>query len=222
MKNLYRGVIACLLAIGVSACGFNAGPLSTGFMDLASPSPEQLPEVRSTPIRIEEIAAPAPYPVERRKSLAHQTKPEEKALKGSPVGRDYSGIALNPERARLLINDYRLSKGLKPVALSVELTKAAKVHCRDLAKWDRISHFGSDGSNPSDRVQRTGYNARLTAENVGTGQLNFEEVLKGWKESPGHNKNLLMRDAEHMGIALVTDPKTGFKSFWTLVLGATM
>jgi uncharacterized protein YkwD len=69
-------------------------------------------------------------------------------------------------------------------------------------------------------VKRGGYNARLAAENVGTGQATIEEVLKGWKASPGHNKNLLMADAQHMGIALVQDPKTEFKTFWTLVLGA--
>ena len=27
-----------------------------------------------------------------------------------------------------------------------------------------------------------------------TGQASFDEVLKGWKESPGHNKNLLLSD----------------------------
>jgi len=63
---------------------------------------------------------------------------------------------------------------------------------------------------------------RLAAENVGTGQISFKEVLRGWEESPGHNKNLLLSDATHMGIALVQDPKTEFKSFWTLVIAAPM
>ena len=127
-----------------------------------------------------------------------------------------------PRRRATLINAYRKQKGLKPLKLNAELTAAAKSHSRDLAKWDRISHYGSDGSNPWDRVKRTGYHARLAAENVGTGQVDFQEVLRGWEESPGHNKNLLLPDATHMGIALVQDPKTEFKSFWTLVIGAPM
>ena len=45
-------------------------------------------------------------------------------------------------------------------------------------------------------------------------------MIKGWQASPGHNKNLLLADAEHMGIALVQDPKTEFKTFWTLVIGS--
>lgn len=146
----------------------------------------------------------------------------ERAPRGILADRDYSGTSLNAEMARDLINSYRREKGLKPLRLSPELTEAAKNHSRDLAKWDRISHYGSDGSNPWERVKRTGYQARLAAENVGTGQINFDEVMRGWKKSPGHNKNLLMADAEHMGIALVQDPKTEFKSFWTLVLGARM
>ena len=96
------------------------------------------------------------------------------------------------------------------------------MHSRDLAKWDRISHYGSDGSNPWDRVKRAGYPAKVAAENVGTGQVDFAEVLRGWKDSPGHNKNLLLADANEMGLALVQDPKTEFKSFWTLVVGAPM
>ena len=141
---------------------------------------------------------------------------------GALSDRDYSHTALDAEKARALINKYRKEKGLKPLSLNAELTAAAKAHSRDLAKWDRISHYGSDGSNPWDRVKRTGFHARLAAENVGTGQIDFQEVLRGWKESSGHNKNLLLGDATHMGIALVQDPKTEFKSFWTLVIGAPM
>ena len=146
----------------------------------------------------------------------------ERAPAGALADRDYSHTALDPEKARDLINQYRHDKGLKPLKLNAELSEAAKAHSRDLAKWDRISHYGSDGSNPWDRVKRTGFKARLAAENVGTGQVDFQEVMRGWKESPGHNKNLLLSDATHMGIALVQDPRTEFKSFWTLVIGTPM
>ena len=53
-------------------------------------------------------------------------------------------------------------------------------------------------------------------------QVTIDEVMKGWKESPGHNKNLLLADAQHIGIALVQDNKTEFKTFWTLVLGSPL
>ena len=67
---------------------------------------------------------------------------------------------------------------------------------------------------------RTGYHARVTAENVGTGQASIDEVFRGWQNSRDHNANLLLPDAEEMGIAMVYNPKTQFKTFWTLVLSA--
>jgi len=144
----------------------------------------------------------------------------KRAPAGALADRNYSETTLDTRTALKLINGYRREKGLKPLKLHPKLIRAAKAHSTDLAKWDRISHYGSDGANPWDRVKRAGYQARLAAENVGTGQASFKEVLSGWKESEGHNKNLLLPDAEHMGIALVRRPKTEFKTFWTLVLGS--
>ena len=144
-----------------------------------------------------------------------------KAPKGSLADRDYSGARLDATLALKMINDYRGSKGLKPLRLDPMLTVAAKMHSRDLAKTDRISHYGSDGSSPWDRVKRAGYNAKIAAENVGTGQASLEEVFKGWTESPDHNRNLLLPAARDMGIALIAEPKSEFKTFWTLVVASS-
>lgn len=150
------------------------------------------------------------------------TKAYETAPKGALADRDYSGATLDQTAALKMINAYRREKGLKALKWDDTLARAAKIHSSDLAKWDRISHYGSDGSNPWDRVKRVGFKARLAAENVGTGQADLAEVFKGWQESPGHNKNLLLADATHMGLALVKDPKTEFKTFWTMVLGTPL
>ena len=144
------------------------------------------------------------------------------APEGALDDRDYSKARLDTSEAVKLINDYRAENGLKPLKLDPLLTAAAKAHSRDLAKHDRISHYGSNGSSPWDRVAAAGYKARLAAENIGTGQASLSEVMKGWKASEGHNKNLLLADAENMGIALVQDQNTEFKTFWTLVVGAPL
>jgi len=142
-----------------------------------------------------------------------------KAPKNAFKNRDYSKTQLNPDTARRMINNYRASKGLKPLKINTKLVEAAKTHAKDLADHDRISHYGSDGSDPLVRVQRTGYPVHLAAENVGTGQISLAEVFKGWQQSPGHNENLLLKNAREMGIALIIDPDTEYKTFWTLVLG---
>ena len=141
-------------------------------------------------------------------------------IKSIPVQQlPLGSISLNPESARRMINSYRQSRGLRPLTLNSQLTQAARRHSRDLAKGRRISHKGSDGSNPWTRIKATGYRPMLSAENVGAGQRSFSEVLQGWKKSSGHNKNLLLADAVHMGIALDKNPDSRFQTFWTLVLG---
>jgi len=228
VAKMYRVALTAGLATALAGCSLGSSSISSGFTDtdttasLASSPPPS--SSFSTSIKSVGLGGEPSTP-RNVKVAALDKAPSgtfEKAAPGVLSDRDYSRTSLNAEMARDLINAYRKQHGLKPLKLNPELTEAAKSHSRDLAKWDRISHYGSDGSNPWDRVKRAGYHARLTAENVGTGQVNFNEVLKGWEESPGHNKNLLTPDAQHMGIALVQDPKTEFKSFWTLVIGSPM
>ncbi|MFA7306971.1 MAG: CAP domain-containing protein [Hyphomicrobium sp.] len=217
---MYRVALATGLATALAGCSLGSTSLSTGFTE-----PETTSSLSSPSIKSVGLGGEPSTPRGNVKVASLDKAPSgsfEKAAPGVLADRDYSHTSLNAEMARDVINAYRKKNGLKALKLNPELTEAAKSHSRDLAKFDRISHYGSDGSNPWDRVKRAGFRARLTAENVGTGQVDFNEVMRGWEESPGHNKNLLTRDATHMGIALVQDPKSEFKSFWTLVLASPM
>jgi uncharacterized protein YkwD len=221
---MYRVVLTAGLVTALAGCSIGSTTISSGFADQETTtsslaSPALTPSVKSVGLGGEPSA---PRSVQVAALDKAPSGSFERAAPGVLSDRDYSRTSLNAEMARDVINAYRKKHGLKALKLNPELTEAAKAHSSDLAKWDRISHYGSDGSNPWDRVKRTGYHARLAAENVGTGQINFNEVMRGWEESPGHNKNLLTPDAVHMGIALVQDPKTEFKSFWTLVIAAPM
>ena len=221
---MYRVLVPALLSLLLAGCSMaNSSALTAGFANSGQPTNSIAPSRSSS--GGPDISSPQPSVPPKRTASADDRIPNgtfERAPAGALADRDYSHTALDPDKARDLINAYRKQKGLKPLKLNAALTEAAKAHSKDLAKWDRISHYGSDGSNPWDRVKRAGYNAKLAAENVGTGQASIEEVIKGWQESAGHNKNLLLSDAEHMGIALVQDPRTEFKTFWTLVVGAPL
>lgn len=218
---MYRVALTAGIATALAGCSLGSSSISSGFAeDPQSTASISKPKAKSVGLG-GEPSLPRGVQMAKLDDKA-PTGTFENAPAGILSDRDYSKTMLDAQMARDIINGYRKEKGLKPLKLSPELTEAAKAHARDLAKWDRISHYGSDGSNPWDRVKRTGYKARLTAENVGTGQIDFNEVMKGWKDSPGHNKNLLMSDADHMGVALVQDPKSEFKSFWTLVIGSPM
>ena len=212
---MFRVLVPAALSLSLAGCGMAGHSLTSGFANSGQPAPRS---------RTQETGS-VDQPTKRVVAKVEDRAPKgayEKAPKGALTDRDYSATRLDVEKARDLVNAYRKSKGLRPLLLQPALTEAARAHSRDLAKWDRISHFGSDGSNPWDRVKRAGYSAKLAAENVGTGQVNIEEVMKGWQASPGHNKNLLLAEAQHMGIALVQDSKTEFKTFWTLVIGSPL
>jgi len=224
---MFRVALSAGLIVFLGACSLGSGSISSGFAESSPYTTASLgtsPTVRGVALGGDPGASRNDSSGQRYAALNDKAPrgSYERAPAGALSDRDYSATALNADKARDVINQYRRDKGLKPLKLKSELTAAAKAHSRDLAKWDRISHYGSDGSNPWDRVKRTGYRARLAAENVGTGQIDFAEVMRGWRDSPGHNKNLLIADATHMGIALVQDPKTEFKTFWTLVVGAPM
>jgi uncharacterized protein YkwD len=214
---MLRIVLPAVLALSLSGCGVFSYSLTANLPSSGQPTGKAP--------RLHTADASAGFRTKVDAANTHDRAPKgsfERAPHGALAERDYSGTRLDAELARDLVNAYRKTKGLRPLRLQPALTEAARAHSRDLAKWDRISHFGSDGSNPWDRVKRAGYNAKLAAENVGTGQTTLQEVIKGWQTSPGHNKNLLLPDAEHMGIALVQDPKTEFKTFWTLVIASPM
>jgi uncharacterized protein YkwD len=223
VAKMYRVALTAGLVTALAGCSLGSASISSGFTSPETTSSVSPSSYLSSSNSVGLGGEPA---ASRGVQVAMLDKAPsgtfEKAEPGVLADRDYSHTALSADMARDVINSYRKQHGLKPLRLNPELTEAAKAHSLDLAQFDRISHYGSDGSNPWDRVKRTGYKARLTAENVGTGQINFNEVMKGWEESPGHNKNLLTPDAVHMGIALVQDPHTEFKSFWTLVLAAPM
>ncbi len=223
-RVIVRVLVPALALLLLAGCSMaNSTSLTAGFADSGQPTNSIAPS------RSERSRADTPSAVSnaapKRTASADDHIPKgsfEKAPAGALADRDYSHTQLDADKARDMINAYRKQKGLRPLKLNTALTEAAKAHSKDLAKWDRISHYGSDGSNPWDRVKRAGYNAKVAAENVGTGQATIDEVMKGWQASPGHNKNLLLADAQEMGIALVQDPRTEFKTFWTLVVGSSL
>jgi len=118
------------------------------------------------------------------------------------------------------LNEYRAEYGLSPVTLNAKLNEASKVHAEDLAAHGMAAHIGSDGSTHAERVKRQNYVYQTVAENVATGQKSWDIVFQAWKDSPGHNKNLLADGVEDFGIALVYEPTTTYTTYWTMLVGS--
>jgi uncharacterized protein YkwD len=103
----------------------------------------------------------------------------------------------------------------RPLILSATLTRVAQAHTRDMAARGSVSHQGSDGSQPSDRVTRAGYQWQRGAENVAAGMRSPEEAMDGWLDSPGHCANLMNPTFTETGVAYVVDPASAMGVYWT-------
>ncbi|MFH0180674.1 CAP domain-containing protein [Streptomyces cacaoi] len=109
-----------------------------------------------------------------------------------------------------LVNAERSKVGCSPLRLNAVLTKAAQAHSKDMAAHQNMSHTGSDGSSPGDRITRAGYDWSTYGENVAYGYATPEQVMAGWMSSPGHKANILNCAFKEIGVGLAQPG-----SYWT-------
>lgn len=126
------------------------------------------------------------------------------------------------EKALEDLNQYRESYGLNALIYDERLNLASEVHAKDLAQAGIISHTGTDGSGHGDRVQRQGYYFSIAGENVATGQKSWDDVFQAWKDSPGHNENLLRDDVTEFGLALIYEPTTTYSTYWAMIVASPL
>ena len=115
------------------------------------------------------------------------------------------------------VNALRTAKGLSQLQLDAQLTAAAATHSRDMSVQNRPWHFGSDGSSPILRVQRTGYPGTMLGENISETFENEVETLTAWMSVPDTRNVVLDPKAANMGFSWYQEPSG--KLWWTLVTG---
>ncbi|MGW4440061.1 CAP domain-containing protein [Streptomyces sp. NPDC004596] len=113
-----------------------------------------------------------------------------------------------------LVNAERGKVGCSALTLNATLTKAAQAHSQDMAAHQNMSHTGSDGSSPGDRITSAGYTWSSYGENVAYGYSTAEQVMAGWMSSPGHRANILNCSFKEIGVGLAQPG-----SYWTQDFG---
>jgi uncharacterized protein YkwD len=139
---------------------------------------------------------------------------------GAPPDAGAGGDA-TATRLLELVNDARATgrscgglgwrDAVAPLTLEPLLTRAARSHSEDMRATGVLSHLGSDGSTPAERVERQGYRWRSVGENVARGYATPEAVMGGWLGSDGHCANVMRADVSELGAG--EDGR-----FWTLLL----
>jgi uncharacterized protein YkwD len=141
-----------------------------------------------------------------------------------PVAGNAVTFTAEPEECAFLgiINAYRKSNGLGTLTISVTLSAAAEHHSLDMAKKNYFSHTLANGSSWSQNIANYGYPSDTSrAENIAAGRGSAEEVFQQWKESAGHNKNMLSPKFTAIGIGRVAGVSgSKYKWYWTNTFGS--
>jgi uncharacterized protein YkwD len=128
------------------------------------------------------------------------------------------GAELDAQAAASMISGYRRNNGLPAVSLDPDLMRLADAQARAMAARNRLDHNVAGPFN--ERIRRSGYDARSAAENVSAGYHTLAEAFSGWRDSPPHRANMLLKGATKMGIAAIYAPGSKYKVFWSLILAA--
>ena len=123
------------------------------------------------------------------------------------------------------LNTMRADKGLKPLKLCSTLNKSAQDYAREMATQNFYAHEGKDGSTPGERIQIAGYRWQSSntsagiAENIAAGQGSVQQVMKDWRNSTGHYKNMTGSKFVHVGFGMAGSAKSTYKKYWVQNFG---
>jgi hypothetical protein len=121
------------------------------------------------------------------------------------------------------INEYRIQNGLGPLSISASLTAAARLMSEDMADKDYFSHTDSLGRSSFQRMALSGYDCEAyntwCGENLAAGVATGSETFELWRNSPGHNGNMLSSHYVVAGIAAAFNQDSTYGWYWTLDMG---
>ena len=101
-----------------------------------------------------------------------------------------SDVAAIEQELIVLINQHRVNNGVAPVEVSVSLMDSAKNWSNTMAQSNRLYHSSQN-----------------VAENIirGSRTHNSLDLFESWKNSPGHNRNMLNPQHKTFGVGVVYD-----------------
>ncbi len=106
-----------------------------------------------------------------------------------------------------LINSYRTSRGLSPLASNATLKTMARQHSQYQASRNAISH---DGYRQRSAQAKAAGLSGICAENVGVKYRSAQQLFSGWRNSGAHNTNMLRPNLRYAGVSVVGNYATFF------------
>jgi uncharacterized protein YkwD len=116
---------------------------------------------------------------------------------------------ITPDSIVAAMNGYRALAGLGPLHLESRLAMAAGDRMKHMEEAGFWSHESPEGLPPFVWLTARAYNYRAAGENLASGFETVSLLVQSWMESPGHRANILSRDYEDCGIAIIDGATTG-------------
>lgn len=119
-----------------------------------------------------------------------------------------------------LINTYRAQNGVGALAMSTNLNRASTWMAADMGAKNYFSHTDSLGRSPSTRAQNCDYPSGA-GENIAAGTVwsSASAVFDAWKNSSGHNANMLNGSYRQIGISRVYTSGSQYGWYWVTDFG---
>jgi uncharacterized protein YkwD len=161
-----------------------------------------------------------PQPAEAKKGNGKKKRKGgggKKKNKNSNGGGGGGGYAADGEEQVFLnlINSYRAQNGAGALALQSQLGAAADHHSQDMANKNYFAHSALES------VKNFGYtNWLFIGENIYAGSESASSAMDAWKNSAGHNKNMLDGKFTEIGIGRAYSKDSKYGWYWTTTFGS--
>ena len=126
-----------------------------------------------------------------------------------------AGLDSEEQAFLTLINNYRAQNGRSALTTSTNLSRAAAWHATDMAAKSYFSHTDSLGRSVGTRVAQCD-GLPSNGENLAAGTVKdtAAEAFDMWRNSSGHNANMLNGSYRQIGIARVYNAGSPYKWYW--------
>ena len=116
-----------------------------------------------------------------------------------------------------LVNTLRAERGLSALSVDKAAQRAAMDQASRMASVGKMEHNIGLGANFLKRMK--GMDVALPAsENIAVGQDSPAEAFDAWYRSPKHLENMLGSSYRGLGVAVVSNPASGNRPYWAMVL----
>ena len=132
------------------------------------------------------------------------TTEEKAAATNTEIIEEVSNVNLTADENKLLslINEERKKNNLPNLEIDKDLQNVAKLKADDLVKNNYFSHISPTYGTPFEMLKSNNISYKTASENI-AGNSDITSAVNSWLSSESHKNNILSRDYNYTGIAVV-------------------